>query len=313
MAGIVNGTWSQFSVLPNENQVQFNSWVTIDGQSGPSGISGFNAEANRYHYYFSSGCPNCHRVAIALSLLGINEIFSSSYVNDVKRDKGWRIDSKNEPVFSAESLQAIMVAAEGQITSECSVPLLIDKKSKRIVSAQSDDMVKMMDTIRISNNREPSKLWPLEISNEIDELNDWIRTRVGSGVYDILFADTESAKLEANNKVAHALAYLDRLLSNNKYLFKNGVTASDIWLFPTLIRIDSIYTEIFGLSKKLSHYPNLCRYLRDLWKIEHFHTASDLGSIEKHYFYSLIHGPNGPTEPGRGKTPDQNKRFHFSN
>jgi glutathionyl-hydroquinone reductase len=36
---------------------QFRNWITADGSAGPSGESGFPAEAGRYHLYVSLACP----------------------------------------------------------------------------------------------------------------------------------------------------------------------------------------------------------------------------------------------------------------
>lgn len=309
MAGIIDGVWKQFHQIPKEQELALNNWVTHDGQVGQTGHGGFAAEVARYHYYSSRGCPNCHRVAIALSFLGVGEYFSSSYVADVKKDTGWRIDNGNDPVFSTDSLQNVMVLAEGPITAQCTVPLLIDKKTRRLVSAQSDDMVRMMDSIAAHRTDGISKLWPNNISSEIDEMNKWIRSQINSGVYRILFGRTKNEKRAADQNVIQALRKIDDRLSDSSFIFGSRTTASDIWLFPTLLRIDSIYSEIFGLSVKIAKFSHLSRYLQDLWKIDSFRSASELGPIEEHYFESMIHGPHGPVEPGAGKNPDAAKRF----
>ena len=42
----------------------FRNWITADGEAGPSGVGGFQAEANRYHLYISHACPWANRTAI---------------------------------------------------------------------------------------------------------------------------------------------------------------------------------------------------------------------------------------------------------
>ncbi len=36
---------------------KFRNWITPNGEPGPSGQGGFNAEVNRYHLYVSLACP----------------------------------------------------------------------------------------------------------------------------------------------------------------------------------------------------------------------------------------------------------------
>jgi len=42
----------------------FRHWVTADGRTGLSGVSGFAAESGRYHLYVSLACPWAHRTLI---------------------------------------------------------------------------------------------------------------------------------------------------------------------------------------------------------------------------------------------------------
>lgn len=310
MAGIIKGVWRQSHRVPIDVALEFNNWVTTNGEPGPKGGCCFIAEEGRYQYYLSRGCPNCHRVAIANTYFRTSDIFDYTFVDDVKRENGWRIRPGDDPIYCADRLQDIMVAAEGKITALCTVPLLLDKKTKRIVSNNSSDMVRMMDIIaeqRLGGGE--LKLWPEEISSDVDEMNNWIRSNISSGIYDVLFSDSNISRDHANMRVIQSLEYIDRRLANSKYLFGSYITASDLWIFPTLLRMNSIYSEIFGLTVRINSFKYIGNYLRELWKVKQFHTASDLDLIEKHYYYSLIYGPNGPVEPGSGKKPDPLKRF----
>jgi putative glutathione S-transferase len=46
---------------------RFRSWITPDGEAGPTGASGFKAEADRYHLYVSYACPWAHRTLTCMS------------------------------------------------------------------------------------------------------------------------------------------------------------------------------------------------------------------------------------------------------
>lgn len=49
----------------------FRNWVTPDGSAGPTGESGFPAEAGRYHLYVALTCPWASRTLIARALKGL--------------------------------------------------------------------------------------------------------------------------------------------------------------------------------------------------------------------------------------------------
>ena len=52
-------------------ETQFRNWITEDGRPGPTGESGFKAEAGRYHLYVSLACPWAHRTLIMRKLKGL--------------------------------------------------------------------------------------------------------------------------------------------------------------------------------------------------------------------------------------------------
>jgi len=302
LAGIIDGVWSQEFQIGPEYADSIRNWITIDGSPGPTGRGGFRAEADRYNLYLARGCPYCHRVAIARLHLKLETIFSVTFVNDIKRDEGWKIDEGVDLVFGARSLHEMMISAEGNLTAKATVPQLIDTKSKRLVSDSSDDIITMMDDIRQVHGGESESLCSSGNSAaELDELNQLINSDISGGVYDVLFSETPAEKQNHRSRVRNAMSLLDARLSNSRFLIGEAITLSDVLLFPTLLRFDSVYSEIFGLDFKLASFNNFEAYLRDLWSLEAFANTSNLKRIKDHYFLSLIHGPNGPVEPGLAK------------
>jgi putative glutathione S-transferase len=58
-------------------------------------------------------------------------------------------------------------------------------------------------------------------------------------------------------------------------------------LFVTLVRFDEVYVVYFKTNKKqISEYPNIMRYLKDLWSIEAFKRTTNMPHIKTHYFTS---------------------------
>ena len=70
----------------------FRSWITADGSAGPSGESGFKAEAGRYHLYISHACPWAHRALIFRKLKGLEDMISLSVVHWQMGEDGWTFE-----------------------------------------------------------------------------------------------------------------------------------------------------------------------------------------------------------------------------
>ena len=65
-------------------------------------------------------------------------------------------------------------------------------------------------------------------------------------------------------------------------------TEADIRLFPTLLRFDAVYHDLFRCNRKhLADYPNLWAYTRDIYQWPGVAATVDMGHIRLHYYESL--------------------------
>ena len=90
--------------------------------------------------------------------------------------------------------------------------------------------------------------------------------------------------------------YSGKRLENQRFLFGDYVTDSDVRLYVTLARLDIRYTWQLGHTKhRLIDYPNLWGYARDLYQIPAFRNNTyfkDSCKIQTtrrsaHYFLNL--------------------------
>ncbi|MEL6236837.1 MAG: glutathione S-transferase C-terminal domain-containing protein [Pseudomonadota bacterium] len=90
---------------------------------------------------------------------------------------------------------------------------------------------------------------------------------------------------------------MDARLSDRRNLHGDHVTASDIWLFTTLIRLDSVYGPLFKcLLKRVADFPGLWAFTRRMWADPRVAATVDFERMKRHYFLSLIHTPHGAFE-----------------
>ena len=114
-----------------------------------------------------------------------------------------------------------------------------------------------------------------------------IYATVNNGVYRCGFARTQEAYDEAAAALFATLDMIEERLSANRYLTGERLTEADWRLFPTLFRFDAIYVTHFKCNlRRISDYPNLSGYLRELYQMPGIAETTDLDDARRHYFLS---------------------------
>lgn len=139
-----------------------------------------------------------------------------------------------------------------------SVPLLWDKKQRTIVSNDSAEIVRMLNSEFGDVVPSTLDLYPEQLRAAIDEVNEWVHNDISSGVYKCGFATAQEAYDEAVTKLFEGLERVEAILAKQRYLVGDVFTEADVRLFTTLVRFDEVYYVHFKTSKRLiQQYPNL--------------------------------------------------------
>ena len=276
----------------------FRNWVTADGSAGPTGVGGFKAEANRYHLYVSLACPWAHRTTIYRKLKGLEDMISLSVVHPFMGDKGWTFAEGAgviaDPIVNASYLYEVYVAAKPDYTGRVTVPILWDKKTNTIVSNESSEIIRMLNSAFDEVGATDVSFLPSELLAEIDTINEFVYSAVNNGVYKAGFATTEAAYKEAVVMLFDALDTLEVRLANQRYLLGDTITEADWRLFTTLVRFDAVYVGHFKCNiRRIVDYPNLWGYLRDLYQVPGIAETVNIEHIKAHYYTS--HANINPT------------------
>lgn len=276
----------------------FRNWVTADGSAGPTGVGGFKAEANRYHLYVSLACPWAHRTTIYRKLKGLEDMISLSVVHPFMGDKGWTFAEGAgviaDPIVNASYLYEVYVAAKPDYTGRVTVPILWDKKTNTIVSNESSEIIRMLNSAFDEAGATDVNFLPTELLAEIDTINEFVYSAVNNGVYKAGFATTEAAYKEAVVTLFDALDTLEARLAEQRYLLGDTITEADWRLFTTLVRFDAVYVGHFKCNiRRIVDYPNLWGYLRDLYQVPGIAETVSIEHIKAHYYTS--HANINPT------------------
>ena len=276
----------------------FRNWVTADGSAGPTGVGGFKAEANRYHLYVSLACPWAHRTTIYRKLKGLEDMISLSVVHPFMGDKGWTFAEGAgviaDPIVNASYLYEVYVAAKPDYTGRVTVPILWDKKTHTIVSNESSEIIRMLNSAFDEAGATDVNFLPKALLAEIDTINEFVYSAVNNGVYKAGFATTEAAYKEAVVTLFDALDTLEARLADQRYLLGDTITEADWRLFTTLVRFDAVYVGHFKCNiRRIVDYPNLWGYLRDLYQVPGIAETVSIEHIKAHYYTS--HANINPT------------------
>jgi glutathionyl-hydroquinone reductase len=298
MGLLVNGQWQDrwYDTASTggrfvRKDAAFRNWVTADGEPGPSGLGGFKAEAGRYHLYVSLACPWAHRALIVRALKGLEEIVSVSVVHWLMLENGWTFEDGPgtipDTVNGARLLHEVYTAADPQYTGRVTVPILWDKQQRTIVSNESSEIIRMLNSAFDGVGAKPGDFYPVALRNEIDEINARVYDTVNNGVYKSGFATTQSAYEEAVAPLFETLEWVEARLATRRFLVSEAFTEADIRLFTTLIRFDAVYVGHFKCNlRRIADYPNLSAYTRDIYQIPGVADTVNFEHIKRHYYES---------------------------
>ena len=269
----------------------FRNWLTADGEAGPSGTGGFKAESGRYHLYVSYACPWAHRTLIFRALKNLEDHISVSVVDPLMLENGWEFKKGNgatgDDLFNSDFLYEVYLRAEPAYSGRVTVPVLWDKKTNTIVSNESAEIIRMLNTAFNAITGNSDDYYPQELQAEIDEVNKRVYDTVNNGVYKAGFATTQEAYEEAVAPLFESLDWLEERLTSKRYLLGERLTEADWRLFTTLIRFDAVYVGHFKCNiRRIADYPALSAYMRDLYQVKGVAETVHMDHIKNHYYRS---------------------------
>jgi len=221
MGLLINGEWRDqwYDTDSSEGRFErteavYRNWITQDGSAGPTGEGGFKAEADRYHLYASYACPWVHRVLIYRALKGLESMIDLSFVHWYMADKGWTFEKDPEGIvgdnlFGLSYAHEIYQRANPKFTGRVTVPIIWDKQQDTIVSNESSEVIRMLNSAFDEIGAKPGDYYPQDKRNAIDTINERVYDTLNNGVYRSGFATTQAAYEEAVTPLFETLDWLD--------------------------------------------------------------------------------------------------------
>ena len=239
---------------------KFRSWIGKD--------PAFPVESGRYVLLGCYPCPWSHRTMIIRKLLGLETAIDLVMLDSIISEQGWRLagdtpDFDTDPVY----LHQYYSASKPDYTGLVTTPVLWDRKSRRIVSNESADIIRMAATEFSALGNNAYDLYPEAMRAGIDEIAGFIYERLNNAVYRAGFAADQAAYDEAVIDVFKSLDRLEERLGQQRWLCGDNPTLADVCALPTLIRFDIVYYPLFRCNlRRLQDMPNIWNYLMRIYR-----------------------------------------------
>jgi putative glutathione S-transferase len=293
---MVNGVWkSDVPVTPELDELLERHLSDFRGVVSPSGNADFPAEKARYRLYVSYACPFAHRVILAYVLKSLDEVIGLSFVHPRwNGPHGWCIEQApvQGPTTSARKeefiyLYQLYAKSSADYTGRVTTPVLWDEATGRIVSNESLDIIRMLNTAFDDVGADGSvDLYPADLRDQIDWLQPKIVHDVAGCIYEIGAVDAQAEYDVLIGRLFAALDSLELHLSRqSSFLHGRAPTLNDILLFPSLVRFDCVYHPLFRLGRRrLAEYADLSAWMLRMLDVDGIAETVRLREVMKHYY-----------------------------
>ena len=226
------------------------------------------------------------------TLKGLEGLIDVSVVHPDMLGDGWTFDTSfdgatGDRQFGLPYARDLYTRAQSDFTGRVTVPILWDKERGTIVSNESSEIIRMMNSAFNGITGNTDDYWPSDLRLEIEAINARIYDTLNNGVYKSGFATTQQAYDAAVYPLFDTLDWIEDILSRSRYLTGARITEADWRLFTTLVRFDSVYHQHFKCNRsRIVDYPNLWAYTRELFQWEGVADTIHFDHIVRHYHYS---------------------------
>ncbi len=298
MGMLVEGIWQDDDPLPRDQggaflrpDSSFRDRVSRDGNAR------FPPEPGRYQLITAPSCPWAHRTVLMRKLKRLESALPL-LESDLPKGQGWAYSRGFDDLAPRDGVfhvHQVYSAARPDYTGRATVPLLWDRERRTIVNNESSEIIRMLNAEFDAFGDAALDLYPAALRREIDEVNAFVYDAVNNGVYRCGLAKSQAAYEAAFGKLFAALDELETRLARRRWLVGDRFTEADLRLFPTLLRLDTVYYVLFKCNKRrLVDYPNLWSYTREIYQMPGVAETVDFARIKLGYYGGMRHiNPNG--------------------
>ena len=243
------------------------------GRLGRDARSGHYAVPRRYRLHLSPADPDCLRIAVTHSLLGLDAACPVTELPAVP----------DVPGGEHSALRPLYEASAHRYSGVATAPVLSDDWSGRIVSTHTPDILR--DLAR-GFGAGRAALYPCGLEGEIEAVErlcaqgiDAAAQRAGDAVGE------DVDRVDALASLLRTLGSLDARLAADPYLLGEQLTAADVELWVSLVRLDTVHRWHLDAAAvhRIADHPALWAYARRLAAHPSFGRHLDLDAIAQRH------------------------------
>ncbi len=249
-------------------------------------------------------CPWCHRTIITTELKQLSQI-NKIYLKPNIENGEWMFDKF---FFGFKTVTDLYKKLVQDKYLRATLPLLISvsQNNIEIISNESCEIIEILNQL----NDEGENIIRLE-NCEKDFLNK-IHYQINNGVYKCGFARNQESYVKASHELFKSLNEINLYMNDSEgpWIFGNNLTYADIYLFPTMIRWELIYSKLFKCTEKdIIEYKNILDWRRKFYKLQGIDKTCFEKDWLKDYYQALF--PLNPNQivPLQPKLKEILKRY----
>ena len=256
----------------------------------PEGISinseyEINNENGQIWLLVGNSCPWCQRTLLVHKIKQLSKEVKVVFLKADVEHGEWIFNKK---IKGCARLSDLYKKANKNIIFRATLPLLISfvKDEINILSNESSQIIRLLNSIQST-----SKDKTLKIKDCDQQLLDLIHNNINDGVYRCGFARSQSSYEKASKNLFAALNEIEDRISRNKgdWIFGENLTYADIYLFPTLIRWELIYSKLFKCTEQeLSDFEKIIEWRLKFFKLSNVDKTCHENEWKKDYYKALF-------------------------
>jgi len=242
-------------------------------------------EEGQIYLLVGNSCPWCQRTLIIHEIKNLSEKVEVIFLKADVEHGEWIF---NENFKGCIRLSEIYKKANKKINFRATLPVLISfiKDEVNILSNESSQIIRLLNSININSKHET-----LVVKDCNKELLDLIHYNINDGVYRCGFSRNQSSYEKASKNLFEALSKVENLIIQNQgdWIFGENLTYADIYLFPTLIRWELIYSKLFKCTEtELSNFEKIIEWRLKFFKLSNVDKTCYDNEWKKDYYKALF-------------------------
>ena len=244
-----------------------------------------NKQNKAIYLLIGKSCPWCHRTLLVHQIKNLSKHIKVIFLKADFEHGEWIF---NEQFQGCKRLSDFYKRAHKNNFFRATLPLLVcsENNKSNILSNESNQIMKLLNSIPKESINES-----FNIKNCDGKLLDLIHYDINDGVYKCGFARNQISYDNASKNLFSALSEIEKKLDQNKenWICGKVLTYADIFLFPTLVRWELIYSKLFKCTaKEITSFRKIIEWRRRFFEFSNVCKTCSEEDWKRDYYKALF-------------------------